>query len=117
MLERVFFFAKRGTSIKSHTTHAAIARNKRGSSVEVVWILTGFYVGFARNLILFLFEREREGYKRFADCTVHTSANDYKYSFFPATVVYWNRLLCSVISLPTLDQFSVAVRSHDHQMF
>ena len=27
-------------------------------------------MGFARNLILFLFEREHEGYKRFADCTV-----------------------------------------------
>ena len=34
-------------------------------------ILRGFCVGFARNLILFLFEREREGYKRFAACTVH----------------------------------------------
>ena len=33
--------------------------------------LRGFCVGFARNLILFLFEREREGYKRFAACTVH----------------------------------------------
>ena len=35
-----------------------------------VTFLRGFCVGFARNLILFLFEREREGYKRFADCTV-----------------------------------------------
>ena len=34
-------------------------------------ILRGFCVGFARNLILFLFEREREGYKRFTDCTVN----------------------------------------------
>ena len=34
--------------------------------------LRGFCVGFARNLILFLFEREREGYKHFADCTVRT---------------------------------------------
>ena len=66
----VIFFAKRGTSVESHATHAARARNKRGSSVEVAWILRGFCVGFARNLILFLFEREREGYKRFADCTV-----------------------------------------------
>ena len=33
-------------------------------------ILRGFCVGFARNLILFSFEREHEGYKRFADCTV-----------------------------------------------
>ena len=43
-------------------------------------ILRGFCVGFARNLILFLFEREHEGYKRFADCTVHDlgprSSND-----------------------------------------
>ena len=48
---------------------------------------------------------------------IHTSANYYKYSFFPEAVVYWNRLPCSVVTLPTLDQFSVAVRSHDHQMF
>ena len=41
------FFAKRGTSVKSHATHAARARNKRGSSVEVAWILRGFCVGFA----------------------------------------------------------------------
>ena len=56
--------------MKSHATHAARARNKRGSSVDFARILRGFCVGFARNLILFLFEREHEGYKRFADCTV-----------------------------------------------
>ena len=28
--------------------------------------------GFCEELNLFLFEREREGYKRFAACTVHT---------------------------------------------
>ena len=56
--------------MKSLATHAARARNKRGSSVDFARILRGFCVGFARNLILFLFEREREGYKRFADCTV-----------------------------------------------
>ena len=43
-------------------------------------ILRGFCVGFARNLILFLFEREREGYKRFADCTVPGSAEKGDYS-------------------------------------
>ena len=46
-LSVIFFFAKRGTSVKSHATHAARARNKRGSSVEVAWILRGFCVGFA----------------------------------------------------------------------
>ena len=30
-------------------------------------------MGFARNLILFLFEREHEGYKRFVDCTVYNT--------------------------------------------
>ena len=30
----------------------------------------GFCVGFAWNLILFSFVREREGYKYHADCTV-----------------------------------------------
>ena len=45
---------------------------------------------------------------------IHTSLNYYKYSFFPAAVVYWNKLPCSNVTLPTLDQFSVAVRSLDH---
>ena len=31
-------------------------------------------MGFARKLILFLFEREHEGYKRFAACTVTLSS-------------------------------------------
>ena len=35
-------------------------------------------MGFARNLILFLFEREHEGYKRFADCTVGISLLEIK---------------------------------------
>ena len=38
--------------------------------MDFAWNLRGFCVGFARNLILFLFEREREGYKRFVACTV-----------------------------------------------
>ena len=33
-------------------------------------------MGFARNLILFLFEREREGFKRFAACTVYSGEKD-----------------------------------------
>ena len=44
--------------------------------------LRGFCVGFARNLILFLLEREHEGYKRFADCTVPCALN-FSYSFMP----------------------------------
>ena len=52
--------------MESHATHAV----ERGISVEIAWILRGTCVGFARNLILFLFERERKGYKRFAACTV-----------------------------------------------
>ena len=34
--------------------------------MEVAWILRGF----CEELNLFLFEREREGYKRFVACTV-----------------------------------------------
>ena len=52
--------------MKSHATHAV----ERGISVDFARNLRGFCVGFARNLILFLFEREREGCKRFAVCTV-----------------------------------------------
>ena len=62
--------------MKSHTTHAV----ERGMSVEVAWILRGTCVGFARNLILFLFQPERKGYKRFADCTVPTNVMEYIHS-------------------------------------
>ena len=48
---------------------------------------------------------------------IHTSVNYYKYSFFPAAVVYWNKRPCSIVTLPTLDQLSVAVWSLDHPMF
>ena len=47
---------------------------------------------------------------------IHTSCNYYKYSFFPLSVVQWNRLPSGVVVLPTLDQFGVAVRSLDRSM-
>ena len=46
---------------------------------------------------------------------IHTSANFYKYSFFPLAVVQWNRLLTDIVLLSTLTQFSEALRSLDHQ--
>ena len=45
---------------------------------------------------------------------IHTTANYYKCSFSPSAVIYWNRLPALIVLLPTLDQFSVAVRSQDH---
>ena len=50
-----------------------IAWNKRGTSVDFARNERGFCVGFAWNLILFSFVREREGYKHHADCTVPSS--------------------------------------------
>ena len=47
---------------------------------------------------------------------IHTTANYYKYSFFHLSIVYWNRLPAEIVMLPTLDQFSVAVRSLDHRL-
>ena len=47
---------------------------------------------------------------------IHTSFNFYKYSFFPLAVWQWNRQPSNVVLLPTLTQFSVAVRSFEHQM-
>ena len=58
----------------SHATLTLLARNERGNSVEQAWILQGMSEGFAWNLILFSFVREREGYKHHADCTVCLSA-------------------------------------------
>ena len=49
----------------------------RGMIVEIAWKERGFCVDFARNLCgvceernPFFFKRERDGYKRRADCTV-----------------------------------------------
>ena len=47
---------------------------------------------------------------------IHTSFNFYKYSFFPLAVWQWNKLPSNVVLLPILTQFSVAVRSLEHQM-
>ena len=46
---------------------------------------------------------------------IHTTANYCKYSFFPMAVVYWNSIPSSVVTLPTLNQFSAAVWSLDHK--
>ena len=46
---------------------------------------------------------------------IHTTANCNKYSFFPMAVVYWNSIPSSVVTLPTLNQFSAMVRSLDHK--
>ena len=47
---------------------------------------------------------------------VHTAGNYYKFLFVPSPVVYWNQLSAIMVLLPTLDQFSVAVQSHDHHI-
>ena len=49
------------TLLGSHATRAVSARNERGNNVKRAWILQGKCVWFARNVILFLFEHEREG--------------------------------------------------------
>ena len=43
-----------------------------------------------------------------AFCQIYTTAYYYKYSFFPLSIIYWNRLPAEVVMLPTPDQFSVA---------
>ena len=42
---------------------------------------------------------------------IHSSADYYKYSFFPLSVVQYNRLPANVVVLPTLELFGMAVRS------
>ena len=45
---------------------------------------------------------------------IYTAVNYFWFSFFPSAVIYWNRLPAQVVLLPTLGQFSVAVRLQDH---
>ena len=47
---------------------------------------------------------------------IHTLVKFYNYSFFPLTVVQWNRLPSDVVLLPTPAQFSEAVRPLDNQL-
>ena len=47
---------------------------------------------------------------------IHTSFNFYKFSFFLLAVWQWHRLPPTAVLQPTLNQFSVAVWSLDHQM-
>ena len=49
----------------------------------------GFCVGFAWNLILFSFVREREGYKHHADCTVPRVFGDSENGYYQVTANVW----------------------------
>ena len=45
---------------------------------------------------------------------IQATKNSLKYSFFPLTIVQWNRLPDSVVSLSSLDQFKLAVSKMHH---
>lgn len=50
----------------------------------------------------------------FSFCQLQTTKNIYKYSYFPLTIVQWNRLPCSVVSLPKVEQFKLEVSKLYH---
>ena len=45
---------------------------------------------------------------------IHTSVCYYQYSFFPITVVLWNRLPADLVLNPDLDSFQAGVRKISH---
>lgn len=45
---------------------------------------------------------------------IQTTKNVYKYSFFPLTIVQWNRLPDSVVALPDVDHFKLEVGKLNH---
>ena len=47
---------------------------------------------------------------------IQTTADYYKYSFYPLAIVQWNRLPSHIALLPTFDSFKRAVCAVDHQM-
>ena len=47
---------------------------------------------------------------------VHTRSNYYQYSFFPMTIIIWNRLPTDVVTLPGLDAFKREVCKINHTM-
>ena len=47
---------------------------------------------------------------------VHTRSNYYQFSFFPMTIVIWNRLPADVVMLPDLDAFKREVCKINHPM-
>ena len=40
---------------------------------------------------------------------IHTSGCYYKYSFFPASIVLWNKLPANLVLVPDLDSFKTGV--------
>ena len=38
--------------------------------------------------------------------------NQYKYSFFPRTIVEWNKLPCTIVTLPSTDSFKTQLAAH-----
>ena len=50
----------------------------------------------------------------FAFRQIQTTKNVYKYSFFPLTIVQWNKLPSSVVSLPNIEQFKGEVSKLTH---
>lgn len=46
---------------------------------------------------------------------LQATKNIYKYSFFPLTIVQWNKLPDSIVSLPDVDHFKLAVNKLHHQ--
>ena len=65
-----------------------LARGEHGNSKERAWILRGTSVGFARNVIPLLFQRERKGCKCRADCTVNASFSSQITAFQIVTCLY-----------------------------
>ena len=47
---------------------------------------------------------------------IHTSVDYYKFSYFPLAIWQWNHLPASIVMLPTLDVFKLAVCNVSHKM-
>ena len=45
---------------------------------------------------------------------IHTSVCRYKYSFFPASIVLWNKLPADLVLVPDLDSFKTGVSEINH---
>ena len=73
--------------------------------------VTVFFLFFFSFLVIEVYTRHMHSlsYRQ-----IHTSVCYYKYSFFPACIVLWNKLPADLVLVPDLDSFKTGVSETNH---
>ena len=104
------------TAVQSQLSLRSLEQRRADASVIMLYKIVHGLVAIPLQVYIEQLTRITRHSHPLALRQIHTYANYYKYSVFPLSVVYWNGLPAHIVMMPTLDRFSVAVRSLDHHM-